>query len=141
VDFGVGGGDQTQGSVDVVGFDGERVLSGSAKPGGLGQEAKSAGVSLAGFGEQIDGGGSEDVTVGSGAGDVPLEVSGEGFARQRGQGGGGADAAEQRALDAETRAAEQVVVAQEDEGEGAAVAAAEAQEQGKRQPTVLSWSA
>src|SRR5690606_8006913 len=104
-DFYIGGGNLAQGGVDVVGFDGERVLAGGGKPGGLGQEAEGARVAFAGFGQQIDGRGSEDVAVESGAGDVPVEVGGDVFAWQWSQGGGGTDAAEQGPLDAQAQAA------------------------------------
>jgi len=130
-DFHIGGGDLAQGGVDMVGFDGERVLAGGGEPGGLGQEAKGSRVAFAGFGQQIDSGGSEDVAVESGAGDVPVEVRGDVFAGQRSQGSGGTDATEQGALDAEAQAAQQVVVAQHDEGKGTAVSAAQAEEEAK----------
>jgi hypothetical protein len=56
--------------VDVVGFDGERVLACGGNPSGLGQKAQGSGVAFAGFGQQIDGGGGEDVAV-----MVPLKES------------------------------------------------------------------
>jgi hypothetical protein len=59
---------------------------------------------------------------------MPVEVGGDVLAGQGVELVGGADAAEEGALDGESQAAEQVVVAEQDEGERAAGSASEAQE-------------
>jgi hypothetical protein len=83
-DFRAGGGDLAQGGVDVIGFDAGRRSAGGGDPCGAGEEVESAGVALAGFGEQIDGGAGEDFAIESGAGEVPVEVGGDFLAGQRG---------------------------------------------------------
>jgi fatty acid desaturase len=69
-----------QGGVDVLGSDFEGGGSGGVQPGGLGEEAEDAGVALAGFGEQVDGGGGENVAIQACTRDVPVEVRGDLFA-------------------------------------------------------------
>jgi hypothetical protein len=49
----------------------------------LGQEVEGSRVAFAGFGEEIDGGGREDLAVESGAADVPVDAGGDLLAGQR----------------------------------------------------------
>ena len=128
-DFRVCGGDLAQRFVDMVGLDGERSAAGGGDPGGLGEEAEDAGIAFAGFGEHVEGGGIEDVALESGARQVPVEVSGDVFAREFRESRRGADAGEEGALDGEAQAAEKVVVAEEDHGHGASPSASGSQKQ------------
>ena len=127
-DFRAGGGDLAQGALDVGGTDGGFSESRGGDPGGLGQKVECSRVAFAGLGEEIDGGGSEDLAVESGAADVPVNVGGDLLAGQGLELVGGAHPREQGSLDGEAQGAEQVVVAQEDEGERAALASAQAKE-------------
>ena len=127
-DFGAADRDLAQGGVDVGGFDVGCSGTSGCEPGGLGEEVEGSRVSFAGLGEEIDGGGGEDLAVESGEGDVPVEVGSDVLAGQGMELVGGADPAEDGALDGEAQAAEQVVVTEQDEGERAAGAASEAQE-------------
>ena len=86
------------------------------------------GLPSAGLGEQVDGGGLEDVAIQSGAADLPVEVGGD---RGRGEGGSTAVALmrEKRARWTERRRLpSRYSSPSEHEGEGAALAAAETQE-------------
>jgi len=67
----------------VGGTDGGFPESRGGDPGGLGQEVEGSRVAFAGFGEEIDGGGREDLAVESGAADVPVDVGGDLLAGQR----------------------------------------------------------
>ena len=127
-DFGGGGWDLREGGVDVLGFDGGGGGTSSDEPCGLGEEVEGSGIAGACFGKKVECGGSDNVTLESGTTDLPLEVGGDGFAGQRLEVEGCADAREQRALDGKAHAFEQVFIAAKNEGEGGALLAAEAKE-------------
>jgi len=108
--------------MDMICFDRGFTKSCGGEPCGLGQEIEGSWVALAGFGEQIGGGLGEDVAIQAGAAQMPAQVGSDVLAGQGLELVGGTDAGEQGALDGETQAAQQIVVAQKDEAEGGALA-------------------
>lgn len=96
-----------QGAMDVIGMDGGGSAAGGGEPGGLGQKVEGAGVALAGFGKQVDGGGFDNVAFQSRAADLPVEVGGDVLAGQGKERGGGADAREDGSLNRESQTAKE----------------------------------
>jgi len=84
------------------GSDGGLSESRGGDPGGLGQEVEGSRVAFAGFGEEIDGGGREDLAVESGAADVPVDARGDLLAGQRQELVGGAHPREHQSRESGT---------------------------------------